>query len=81
VNAEKIRAEAIERVARTEWNASYAPPWDQLPEELQARHRRSVAPYVDALGDMLPVDIEVRRISRGKRLRRRYVGEWREDPR
>jgi hypothetical protein len=54
---ERIRAEAIERIARALFEADAADMGSSDPyEDWAARYRRRAEPFVDALGDMLPVD-------------------------
>lgn len=62
---EQIRADAIERLARAEFEKdreliviSNRPPWDEASEAERAEYRGIVAHLADALGDLLPTGIE-----------------------
>ena len=101
MNAEEIRAEAIERIARVDYTgwlervrAKYTEdgetcehlPWDEQPDEGEwgrDRWRRFHTAAVDALGDMLPTDIETTVSydltgAGNDRRMRRFVCPWQE---
>jgi hypothetical protein len=59
MNAAEIRAEAIERIAKSRYeshNVYRDPPraWASVSEHMRQSWRRAAEPYVDDLGDMLP---------------------------
>ncbi|MGW5519075.1 hypothetical protein [Nocardia africana] len=62
MNAEEIRRQAIERIARAEYAATnrdyFDPEWERLPSEVRDLYRRGARRAVDALGDLLPTGIE-----------------------
>ncbi|MGY1946678.1 hypothetical protein [Nocardia asiatica] len=86
MNAEEIRAEAIERLARGQFDideADYARPdaparnWDDVPEIVHERYLSDAAPLVDALGDLLRTEPDAYVVlSR----RERVEGEWLSGP-
>ncbi|MFD3748356.1 hypothetical protein [Nocardia sp. NPDC058633] len=86
---EEIRAEAIERVARADWERDRelgrlfgdAATWEELDKLApgdENEWRVDAAVLVDALGDMLPIGEESRYLGRGLDRRARYVTAWRE---
>lgn len=70
---EEIRAEAIERLARSllEHADANVPEsmrsrgWDQTTERVRDEYRDIVTPFVDWLGDLLPTRIERRELEHG----------------
>lgn len=89
MNAEQIRAEAIEVVARASWEALEqkcgAVPWEQAPGHRREGGRIRAAAVVDALAaaGLLPTVVEevetgVWGTDRFDRRRVRYLTEWRE---
>lgn len=92
--ADDIRAEAIERIARSLFEADE--PYSEPFEDWAARYRRKAAPFVDALGDLLPTEVDYRldppadcdcteceaeALASGECVRqRRYVTAWTTEP-
>jgi len=66
MNAEQIRAEAVEVIAR-ELFAADEPGNDQSFDDWAPRYRRKAAPYVDALAaaGLLPTGTETRAVDGG----------------
>lgn len=78
MNADEIRAEAIERLARARYTAvNPGYDWNATTEFQRNAHRQSVAAAVDALGDLLPTWVEHDAFSTPGTMQRRYVTEWR----
>ncbi|WP_280465631.1 hypothetical protein [Nocardia brasiliensis] len=62
MNADEIRAEAIERIARADYLHAYGRDgylWETTTETIHSRHRERAARHVDALGDLLPTREDV----------------------
>lgn len=86
--ADEIRAEAIERLARGQFDidetdyATLAMPkreWRDVPEQVRGRYRGDAANLVDALGDLLPTRRETAAKAialTGWSRRQRYLTEW-----
>ena len=59
---EQIRATAIERLARAEYeydaSVDFHPGWEKLPAEVRERYQIPATRAVDALGDLLPTGVE-----------------------
>lgn len=61
---EEIRAEAIDRIAHASYRADYgskAVAWTELRDITRDRWREMATPLVDALGDLLPTELEIER--------------------
>lgn len=87
MTAEQVRGEAIDRLARFEYEFTHPPhaylnpsawTWDARPESSRDLYREWAARRIDALGDMLPTEVESGLIGRSLRRRTRYVGPWQE---
>ena len=51
---EQIRTEAIERIARADYQHHYCGVWEKATEEVRNDQRANATLTVDALGDLLP---------------------------
>lgn len=84
MNAEQLRAEAVERIARVLFEQDAADACSDDPFEHWApRYRRKAEPFVDALGDLLPSGMEQSVAYAvtddwGDHMMCRYVTDWSE---
>jgi hypothetical protein len=58
LNAEEIRALAIERLAEYIYGSGTGGYWDRVNGEVRAQVRADAARYVDAIGDLLPTQAQ-----------------------